>query len=62
MLSASVAQQAFPGIDPIGQRLLVANKESEVIGVVNDVAYDVEGHTTNMVYHAHTQYAGDRNC
>ena len=61
VISASLAQQAFPGIDPIGQRLTVANKESEVIGVVNDVAYDVEGHTTNMVYHAHTQYAGDRN-
>ena len=25
------------------------------------MAYDVEGHTTNVVYHAHTQYAGDRN-
>jgi predicted permease len=61
MISASLAQQAFPGVDPIGQRLTVANIESEVIGVVNDVAYDVEGHSTNIVYHAHTQYAGDRN-
>jgi putative ABC transport system permease protein len=61
VISASVARQAFPGVDPIGQRVSVANKECDVIGVVNDVAYDVEGHTTNMVYHAHTQYAGDRN-
>jgi ABC-type antimicrobial peptide transport system permease subunit len=28
---------------------------------VNDVAYDAEGHTAPTVYHAHRQYAGDRN-
>ena len=53
VISASVAQQIFPGIDPIGQRLSDANIDCEVIGVVNDVAYDVEGHTAPMVYHAH---------
>ena len=61
VISASVAQQIFPGVDPIGQRLSDANIDCEVIGVVNDVAYDVEGHTAPMVYHAHRQYAGDRN-
>jgi putative ABC transport system permease protein len=61
VISTSVAQQLFPGIDPVGQRLSDANIDCEVIGVVNDVAYDVEGHTAPMVYHAHRQYAGDRN-
>ena len=61
VISASLAQQVFPGADPLGQRFQTADIECEVIGVVNDVAYDVEGHTAPTVYHAHRQYAGDRN-
>src|SRR6185437_15255337 len=33
----------------------------EVIGVVADVALDVEGRVEPTVYHAHAQFAGDRN-
>jgi len=61
VISASLAEQAFPGIHPLGRRFQDAGIDCEVIGVVNDVAYDAEGHTAPTVYHAHRQYAGDRN-
>ncbi len=33
----------------------------EIVGVVGDVAVDPEGGEDGYVYHAHTQFAGDRN-
>src|SRR5205085_12110126 len=35
--------------------------DATVIGVVADVALDVEGNTMPYVYHPHRQFAGDRN-
>jgi ABC-type antimicrobial peptide transport system permease subunit len=35
--------------------------EREIIGVVSDVAINAEGAPDMYIYHAHTQYAGDRN-
>jgi hypothetical protein len=56
-----LAQQVFPGVDAVGQRLLTGGDSSVIIGVVKDVAVDAEGRTVPMVYHAHRQFAGDRN-
>lgn len=61
LISKSLATRIFPGVDPIGQRLRTAGLEGEVIGVVSDVALDGEGTPDLYVYHAHTQFAGDRN-
>lgn len=61
VVSHSLAERLFPGIDPIGQRLRTAGIDAEIIGVVQDVALDAEGREAPYVYHAHTQFAGDRN-
>jgi ABC-type antimicrobial peptide transport system permease subunit len=61
VVGARLAQEIFPGVDPIGQMLLAGGDTSVIIGVVNDVAVTAEGRTVSMVYHAHRQFAGDRN-
>ena len=61
VISAQLADRIFPGVDAIGQRLRTGDIDCPVIGVVNDVAVDPEGRTAGFVYHAHRQYAGDRN-
>jgi putative ABC transport system permease protein len=61
VISRTAATALFPGVDPLGQRLRTGGRELEVIGVVSDVAVDVQGQLTPTVYHAHTQFAGDRN-
>ena len=45
----------------IGQRLRTGGREVEIIGVVGEVAVDNEGRPGPYVYHAHRQFAGDRN-
>ncbi|HEY7878054.1 MAG TPA: ABC transporter permease [Gemmatimonadaceae bacterium] len=61
VVSVSAAARLFPGVDAIGQRLRTGGHDWEVIGVVPDVAVDVEGRIAAYVYHAHAQFAGDRN-
>ena len=61
LVSHSFAERRFPGTDPLGQRIQTAEVEAEIIGVVGDVALDAEGHAAEYVYHAHSQFAGDRN-
>ena len=39
----------------------MAGRELEIVGVVGDVALDVYGAPTMVVYHAHRQFAGNRN-
>ena len=56
--------QAFPDVpheSVPGQRIAVAGRELEIVGVVGDVALDVYGTPTMVVYHAHRQFAGNRN-
>ena len=45
----------------LGQRIAAGGRELEIIGVVGDVALDVYGAPTMVVYHAHRQFAGNRN-
>jgi predicted permease len=61
VVSKLLASQLFPGTDAVGQSLRSGGRTNEVIGVVGDVAYDNEGKTAPYVYHAHRQFAGDRN-
>ena len=61
LVSANLAKKMFPGISAIGQRLSSGGPQSlEIIGVVGDVATDAEGAQGMYVYHAHSQFAGDR--
>ncbi|MEO8448419.1 MAG: ABC transporter permease [Gemmatimonadota bacterium] len=62
IISKRLAELIFPDVDPIGQRVRAGNRVSEVVGVVPDVALDVEGRRAlPYVYHPHAQFAGDRN-
>jgi predicted permease len=60
VISKILADRLFPGVSAVGQRIGVAGG-SDVIGVVSDVAVDNEGRSDGYVYHAHRQFAGDRN-
>ncbi len=61
LVSKSLAAKLFPGVDPIGQSIMPGSGRAEIIGVVNDVSLDAEGRIGDYVYHAHVQFAGDRN-
>ncbi len=60
VVSANLAKRMYPGISALGQRLETGNHQSEIIGVVGDVATNAEGADAQYIYHAHTQFAGDR--
>lgn len=61
IVSTLAAAKLFPGVDAIGQRLRTGGFEWEVIGVVPDVSVNAEGDRDPTIYHAHAQFAGDRN-
>jgi putative ABC transport system permease protein len=61
VVSALAAKTLFGDVDPIGQHLRTGGREVEVIGVVGDVALTNEGRMLPHIYHAHRQFAGDRN-
>ena len=64
MVSANFALAAFPGLPydaVVGQRIAVAGREQTIVGVVGDVALDVYGAPTMVVYHPHRQVAANRN-
>jgi putative ABC transport system permease protein len=64
VVSANFARVAFPDMphgSVLGQRIAAGGRELEIVGVVGDVALDVYGARTMVVYHAHRQFAGDRN-
>jgi len=51
----------FPGVRAVGQSITTGSRAKEIIGVVADVAVDPQGRMDAYVYHAHRQFAGDRN-
>jgi len=64
VVSANFARTAFPAValeNVLGQRIAAGGREVEIIGIVGDVALDVYGAPTMVVYHAHRQFAGNRN-
>jgi len=64
VVSADFARVAFPGLplaEVVGQRITAAGEAREIVGVVGDVKLDVRGTSAPVVYHAHRQFAADRN-
>jgi predicted lysophospholipase L1 biosynthesis ABC-type transport system permease subunit len=63
VVSANFARTAFPGLslDGVPGQRLVSSREYEIIGVVGDVALNVYGAPTMVVYRPHRQFADDRN-
>ena len=61
VISESVAQALFPGLDPIGRKVQVLSATPTVIGVVPDVALNARGERAPAVYHSHSQFAENRN-
>ncbi len=63
VVSANFARAAFPGVpfESVPGQRLSAGREHEIIGVVGDVALDVYGAPTMVVYRAHRQFANNRN-
>ena len=64
VVSASFARQAFPGVSleaVVGQRIAPLGRRREIIGVVGDVTLDTYGAPSLVVYHAHRQFAANRN-
>jgi predicted permease len=63
VVSANLARRAFPDVpldSVVGQRIAAGGRTLEIVGVVGDVALDVYGAQTLVVYHAHRQFT-DRN-
>lgn len=61
VISAAAAAAMFADANPLGQKVLVLGDTLEVIGVVGDVALNVEGEPVAHIYHAHRQFAANRN-
>jgi putative ABC transport system permease protein len=65
VISSNFARAAFPGLPleaVLGQRIAAGGRPAlEIVGIVGDVALDVYGAPSLVVYHAHRQFASDRN-
>jgi predicted permease len=64
VVSANFARQAFPDMPleaVVGQRVRTIGGRYDIVGVVGDVAMNVYGVATLAVYHAHRQFAVNRN-
>jgi predicted permease len=65
VVSGNFARVAFPGMPldaVVGQRIAAGGRPPlEIVGVVGDVALDVYGAPSLVVYHAHSQFADNRN-
>ena len=61
VVSESVVHTLYPGADPIGRQIQVLGQNLTIIGVVPDLAVTPRGGLNPVVYHSHTQFAGNRN-
>ncbi|MGH7481444.1 MAG: ABC transporter permease, partial [Longimicrobiales bacterium] len=61
VLGRAAARELFPGTSALGQRTRAGGVERTVIGVVEDVALGPEGELAPYQYHAHAQFADNRN-
>lgn len=61
VINRTAAERLYPGISAVGQRLRIAFLRGEVVGVVENTAVDVEGTQVLKIYHAHEQFADNRN-
>jgi predicted permease len=61
VVSQELARQLYPGDDPVGKRLRVADTQAEIIGIAGDVSVSARVPARPYVYHSHSQFASDRN-
>lgn len=61
IITQSLADKLFPGVDPIGQSLTTGGRRGTVVGIAGETAVTNEGTPGMFVYHPHRQFAGDRN-
>lgn len=61
VISESLARRLFPEGYAVGRHLRVIGEPHEIIGVVGDAAIDARGEVAPIVYHAHRQFADNRN-
>ena len=61
VVSRTMAEALFGDAPAVGQRLRAGGQDREVIGVVEDVSVTAEGRPGQHVYHAHAQFADNRN-
>jgi predicted permease len=61
IVSKSLADKVFPGVDPIGQELLTGGRTATIVGIAGETSVTNEGTPGFFVYHPHRQFAGDRN-
>jgi predicted permease len=61
IVSKSLADKVFPGVDPIGQELTTGGRRATIVGVAGETSVTNEGTPGFFVYHPHRQFAGDRN-
>jgi predicted permease len=61
IVSRALVKNVFGAEDPLGKRLLINDEPVEIIGIVGDVPVTARGGALPIVYHSHTQFAGNRN-
>jgi predicted permease len=61
IITKSLSDKLFPGVDPIGQSMETGGRTATVVGIVGETAVDNEGTPGAFAYHPHAQFAGDRN-
>lgn len=61
IITQSLADKIFPGVDAIGQVLQTGGRRATVVGIVGETSVNNEGAKGVFVYHPHPQFAFDRN-
>ncbi|HYX81652.1 MAG TPA: FtsX-like permease family protein, partial [Gemmatimonadales bacterium] len=62
IVTKSLADKLFPGVDPIGQSLRTGDRRrATVVGIAGETSITNEGTPGMFVYHPHRQFAGNRN-
>lgn len=61
VITQSLADKIFPGVDALGQKLTTGGRDATVVGIVGETSVSNEGAKGMFVYHAHAQFASDRN-
>jgi predicted permease len=61
IVTKSLADKLYPGVDPIGQTLTTGGRRATVVGLAGETSITNEGMPGLFVYHPHRQFAPDRN-
>ncbi len=61
IVTKSLSDKLFPGVDPIGQTLTTGGRRGTIVGIAGETSITNEGTPGMFVYHPHRQFAGDRN-